>query len=30
MGYNRDPQVEITQSAPLSMQVNGIIAELVF
>jgi hypothetical protein len=30
MGYNRDPQVEITQSAPLSMQVNGIIVELVF
>ena len=30
MGYNRDPQVEITQSAPLSMQVNGIIAELIF
>ena len=29
LGYNRDPQVIITQSEPLPMQVNGIIAELV-
>jgi len=30
LGYNRDPQITISQSAPLPMQVNGIIAELVF
>ena len=30
LGYNRDPQVTISQSAPLPMQVNGLIAELVF
>lgn len=29
LGYNRDPQVTITQSEPLPMQVNGIIAELI-
>jgi hypothetical protein len=29
LGYNRDPQVIITQSEPLPMQVNGIIAELI-
>ena len=29
LGYNRDPQVAITQSEPLPMQVNGIIAELI-
>ena len=30
LGYNADPQVTITQSAPLPLQVNGLIAELVF
>jgi hypothetical protein len=30
MGYGRTPQVTISQSAPLSLQVNGLIAELVF
>lgn len=30
LGYNSDPQVTITQSAPLPLQVNGLIAELVF
>tara|TARA_R110002012_G_scaffold61313_1_gene160806 strand:+ start:1385 stop:3991 length:2607 start_codon:yes stop_codon:yes gene_type:complete len=30
LGYNRDPQITISQSAPLPMQVNGLIAELVF
>ena len=30
MGYGRTPQITISQSAPLPLQVNGIIAELVF
>ena len=30
LGYSADPQVTITQSAPLPLQVNGLIAELVF
>ena len=30
MGYSRDPQVEITQTAPLPLQVNGLVAELIF
>tara|TARA_R110000796_G_scaffold26011_3_gene72670 strand:+ start:6466 stop:8733 length:2268 start_codon:yes stop_codon:yes gene_type:complete len=30
LGYNRDPQVIITQTAPLPLQVNGIIAEVSF
>jgi hypothetical protein len=30
MGYSRDPQITITQSAPLALQVNGIVAELTF
>jgi hypothetical protein len=29
LGYNRDPQVTVSQSAPLPLQVNGIIAELI-
>lgn len=29
MGYGRDPQITIEQDDPLSLQVNGIIAELV-
>ena len=28
LGYSRDPQITITQSAPLSVQVNSIIAEV--
>ena len=30
LGYNRDPQITITQNAPLALQVNGLIAELIF
>jgi len=30
LGYSRDPQITITQSAPLSLQVNSIIAEVQF
>ena len=30
MGYNRDPQITITQDAPLNLQVNGLVAELIF
>ena len=30
LGYGRDPQVTITQSVPLSLQVNGLVTELVF
>ena len=30
MGYSKDPTVTITQSAPLSLQVNGLIAEVSF
>ena len=29
-GYNRDPQITITQTAPLDLQINGLIAELIF
>jgi hypothetical protein len=28
-GYGRDPQVTITQTYPLPLQVNGLIAELI-
>jgi hypothetical protein len=30
LGYNRDPQITITQDAPLNLQVNGLVAELIF
>lgn len=30
LGYSKDPQVTITQEAPLSLQVNGIVAEVTF
>jgi len=30
LGYSRDPQIIITQTAPLKMQVNGITAEVSF
>ena len=30
LGYNRDPQITITQNAPLDLQLNGLIAELIF
>ena len=30
LGYNRDPQVVVTQTAPLGIQVNSIIAEVTF
>ena len=30
LGYNKDPQVTITQTAPLKLQVNGLIAEISF
>lgn len=29
LGYSRDPQITITQNEPLSLQVNGLIAELI-
>ena len=29
-GYNRDPQITITQTAPLDLQLNGLVAELIF
>lgn len=30
LGYSRDPQITITQDAPLNLQVNGLVAELIF
>ena len=30
LGYGKDPTVKITQSAPLSLQVNGLVAEVSF
>ena len=30
LGYNADPQITITQDAPLDLQVNGLVAELIF
>jgi hypothetical protein len=30
LGYSKDPTVKITQTAPLSLQVNGIVAEVSF
>lgn len=30
LGYSKDPTVKITQSAPMSLQVNGIVAEVTF
>ncbi len=30
LGYSKDPTVKITQTAPLSLQVNGLIAEVSF
>lgn len=30
LGYSKDPTVKITQTAPLSIQVNGIVAEVTF
>jgi len=30
IGYDRDPQITITQDAPLKLQVNGLVAELIF
>jgi hypothetical protein len=30
MGYSRDPQITITQDAPLNLQINGLVAELIF
>lgn len=30
LGYSRDPQVTISQSSPLKLQINGLVAELVF
>ena len=29
LGYSRDPQITITQDAPLPLQINGLVAELV-
>jgi len=30
LGYSKDPQVTISQSAPLSLQVNSLVAEVTF
>ena len=30
LGYSADPQITITQDAPLDLQVNGLVAELIF
>lgn len=30
LGYSKDPTVKITQEAPLSLQVNGLVAEVTF
>ena len=30
LGYSRDPKITISQSAPLPLQINGLIAELIF
>ena len=30
LGYSQDPQVTVTQDAPLSLQVNGLVVELIF
>ena len=30
LGYSKDPRVTVTQSAPLSLQINGLIAEVAF
>jgi hypothetical protein len=30
LGYSRNPQVTLTQTAPLSLQINGIVAEVSF
>lgn len=30
LGYSREPQVTLTQTAPLSLQVNGLVAEVTF
>ena len=30
LGYSRDPKITISQSSPLPLQINGLIAELVF
>jgi len=30
IGYSRDPQVTITQAYPLDLQINGMVAELIF
>jgi len=30
LGYSKDPTIKITQTAPLSLQVNGLVAEVTF
>ena len=30
LGYSKDPQVTVSQSAPLSLQINGLVAEVTF
>ena len=30
LGYSREPQITLTQTAPLSLQVNGLVAEVTF
>ena len=30
LGYSRDPQITITKNAPLDLQINGLVAELIY
>ena len=30
LGYSRDPQITVTQGAPLELQINGLVAEVIF
>jgi len=30
LGYSKDPRVTISQSAPLSIQINGLVTEVAF
>jgi len=30
LGYNKDPQITVTQTAPMFIQVNGLVAEVSF
>ena len=30
LGYSKDPRITVTQSAPLALQINGLVAEVAF